>query len=306
MKNKIVITIILSLLIFLPTSNILAEDILTEERREELIEKYIKLKNRLNYLRWYVQKFDIEKEIDSASYLVVNLYDDLTLLEKNSQFRYSIASITKLMSSVVALENTDIDEEIIITENMLYPPEIPLLKRYGQSPFLFPGLSISGEILLKASLIQSANAATQSLTHLAKEDDFVALMNKKAEEIEMHNTTFCDAHGLDKNNLSTTPDIVKLLLYIYENHPQILEITKDNSFYPPNSFSPLLNRNLTALHQLPEFIGGKSGFLGTERNTFASIFEINEKKYAIVIFYSNTPTRDMQTIFEWLKKRPTS
>jgi len=306
MKKKIIALIALLLFSFLPVSNVFSEEVLTEERREELIEKYIELKSRLNYLRWYVQKFEIEEELDSASYLVVNLYNDSTLLEKNSKFRYSIASITKLMSSVVALENTDINEEIVITEEMLYPPEIPLLQRYGQSPFLFPGLSISGEILLKASLIQSANAATQSLTHLVKEDDFIDLMNKKAKELEMNNTVFHDAHGLNSNNLSTTPDIAKLLYYIYENHPQILEITKDADFCPPNSLNSLLNRNLTSLHQFPEFIGGKSGYLGSARNTFASIFEIDKEKYAVVIFYSNTPTKDMQKIFEWLKERPRS
>lgn len=233
--------------------------------------------------------------INAQSYLVANISDNSVILEKNINNPHTIASITKLMNAVVAFENIDTEKKIILTEEMLKP--------LGYSPSLFKGLNVSAQNLLKASLIQSTNDASQSLTYFLKDKNFLELMNQKAKELGMANTCFYDVHGLNPSNKSTASDLLKLLKYIYANHPEILDITKNNDFWLPNQTGRLLKfANLNSFYNLSEFIGGKSGYLPEAKETFASLFNVNGKPIAVILLYSDNKKTDTLEILEWLKK----
>jgi D-alanyl-D-alanine carboxypeptidase len=234
--------------------------------------------------------------IAGDSYIAVDLSNNSVILEKNIDKSYTIASITKLMNSVVTLENINLAQTITLKEKMLEP--------VGYSPSLFLGLNVSAENLLKASLIQSTNDAAESLTYFLDEGEFLKLMNKKAEEIGMTNTHYYDVHGLNPQNHSTASDLVKLLNYINKNHPKILAITKDNNFWLPNPVGRLLKfANLNGFFGSSEFIGGKSGYLPEAKHSFASLFNIKGKTYAIVVLCSDKSKTDTSKIVDWIKKR---
>jgi len=202
------------------------------------------------------------------------------------------------MNSVIAVENIELKQTITLNEEMLKP--------IGYSPSLFKGLKVSAENLLKASLIQSTNDAAQSLAYFLEEGKFLDLMNKKAKELNMANTSYCDPHGLNPLNQSTASDLAKLLAYIYKNHPEILTITKDNNFWLPNQLGRLLKfANLNNFYNFPEFIGGKSGYLPEAKQTFASLFNINGKPVAIVVLYSKNYKTDTSKILELVKNKST-
>ncbi len=305
MKRKIFIFSLFFLLAFSPNAKAGSTPEISEEEREVLMEQYKEIKKRLNYLRWYVKKFAIQEDLGSMSYLILDLSQESTLLQKNSEDIHSIASITKLMTAIVTSENIDINQEVTLVQEMF------LLNSWQrQSPAIFPGARVLAGDLMKASLIQSTNNAAQSLTHLISEKDFIELMNEKASEIGMNDTSFHDAHGLSKENESSAKDLTKLLAYILKNKPHLLEITKEEKFQLPgrcpehNWICTFLNLNI--FHGIAEFVGGKTGFTNAAGNTFAGVFSIEDTPYSIVLLNTKSRTKDTQKIWEWLKEKPQS
>ena len=128
-------------------------------------------------------------------------------------------------------------------------------------------------------------------------------MNQKAKDLKMTNTVYYDAHGLTPKNKSTANDLAKLLAYIYKNHPEILTSTKDNYFWLPDQNGTLLKfRNMNYFYSYPDFIGGKTGYTPEARQTFAALFNINQKPVAIVILRSADFEVDTFKIINQLKK----
>jgi D-alanyl-D-alanine carboxypeptidase len=258
---------------------------------ENLSQQIEIIKQEISLIQSLILNSQSRKEITAKSYLAISLSDNSVILEKNSNQPYPIASVTKLMNAIVVLENIDMEKTITLTEKMLEP--------YGQSPSLFPGLNISAENLLKASLTQSVNDAAEALAYFMGKDKFLDLMNQKAKELNMTNTIFYDVHGLNPANRSTAQDLAKLLLYIYKNHAEILDITRDDNFWLPDKTGRLLKlRNQNNFYPLSTFIGGKTGDLPEAKQTLASIFNVNGP-VAIVLLYSNNRQAD---VFSILKK----
>jgi len=310
MKHKISFILFNILLLVFLFSGVKMVEASVQTERDRLIQQIQILQKEIQRVKALISKFKLEKEITAKSYLAVNLSEfqrnqgsverseagsyNSVVFKKNIDRLYPIASITKLMSAVVAFENIDTNQTITLTEKMLEP--------LGYSPSLFLGLNVSAKNLLRAGLIQSTNDAVESLTYFLEKGEFLALMNQKAKELDMTNTFFYDSHGLNPSNRSTAPDIARLLTYIYENHPEILNITKDNNFWLPNQAGRLLKfKNVNNFYQIPEFIGGKSGYLPKAKQTMASLFNLNEEPIAIVLLYSKNRRTDILKILNWFK-----
>lgn len=305
--KKIFISFIALLVVALPVFPASAIDsayegevVLTEEQQiKELQERLVRLKA-------LIADIILGRHIMAESYLVMDITNSTIISQKNITQSHSIASITKLMNAVVAVENLDQDKSIILDEAMLKPA--------GYSPSLFLKLAVTVKHLLKASLIQSTNDAAQALSIAvgsATADGgvpqdavkkFVALMNYKARQLGMDDTHFYDAHGLDLKNRSTVFDIAKLLAYIHQNHPDILEITKDDDFWLPDPTGKLLKfKNLNLFSGLPEFIGGKTGYLPEAKQSLAGLFDINGRTVAIILLKTSHQRADALTLIDWVK-----
>jgi len=262
---------------------------LEQTEKEKLLQQIEILQQEVLLLQTLISNMQLNQEIQAQSYFAVDLSDNSSLLEKNSSQPYPMASVTKLMAAVVALENIDKSQTITLTEEMLKP--------LGCSPSLFLGLNVSAENLLKAGLIQSTNDAVESLAYFLGKQKFLSLINQKAKDLGMVNTIYYDVHGLNPANRSTAQDLVKLLAYIHKNHPEILAVTKDNNFWLPDSTGKLLKfKNLNNFYPLPEFIGGKTGYLIEAKQTLAAIFSIEGKPIAVVILYSPNRQADVFAI----------
>ena len=254
------------------------------------------LKHEIEVLKSLVLSLNSRKVPIADAFIAVRLSDNKVLLERNLNQVHSIASITKLMTSVVALENIASNQEITLTQAMLEP--------LGHSPSLFLGLNIGAENLLKAALIQSSNDAAEALTFFVGKENFLSLMNQKAKELGMRNTVFIDANGLHPGNHSTASDIVKLMSYIYSQHPEILQITKNNDFWLPDATGRRLKfQNENNFYPLGEFIGGKTGYLVEAKQTIASVFNVNQEPIAIILLYSDNLQADVFAIINQLKNR---
>lgn len=267
---------------------------LTPTEKALLLQQIEILRHEVQLLQSLLSNLQLQQEISAASYMAINLSDGSVILGKNLNQPYPIASITKLMNAVISRENIEKNQTITLTEKMLKP--------LGKSPCLFPGLNISAENLLKASLIQSTNDAAEVLTYFLGKEKFLGLMNQKAKELDMENALFSDPHGLDPANRSSVTDLAKLLTYIYQEYPEILQITRDNNFWLPAPDNRLLKfQNVNNFYPLQEFVGGKTGYLPQARQTLASVFRVHENPIAIILLYSNNRQADVFNILKQLR-----
>jgi len=286
MKQKIFLILLLTVILIFAKYNTVSA-IVSAQQMEIL-------KHEISLLKSLISNYNLRQSIGALSYVAVDLSDNSVLLKKNADKTYPIASITKLMNAIVASENIKIDQTITLTKKMLEP--------LGQSPALFEGLEISAGDLLNASLIQSTNDAAQALSYFIGNEKFLEIMNQKAKKLDMKDTAYYDVHGLNYKNKSTALDLAKLVSYIYQQHPEILNITKNNSFWLANSNGTLLKfQNVNNFYYLNDFIGGKTGYLPEAKQTFASVFNVNGKPIAITLLSSKNRMADIFNILRQLK-----
>lgn len=166
--------------------------------------------------------------VDARAAIVMDRESGEILFEKNPHDRLAIASITKLMTVLIILEENDPSEIVTVSGNAN--------STEGSTMFLQTGEQITVENLLKGAMIHSANDAAVALAeHNVKDlhkdainpeapynpgtiQDFVDKMNKRAQELGLENTHFANPMGFDdKNNYSSPYDLAKLGSYIYNN-----------------------------------------------------------------------------------------
>ena len=135
------------------------------------------------------------------------------LYQENIKEKKLIASTTKILTAIVTLENASLDKEVIIGDEVL--------KMYGTNIYIEVGEKITIKDLLYGLLLRSGNDAAVALAVAVSgsEEEFVKLMNKKAQDIGMKDSSFTNPHGLDDDtkNYSTAYDMALLSRYAYQN-----------------------------------------------------------------------------------------
>ena len=147
----------------------------------------------------------------ARSAILVDADSGRVLYEQNADERMLIASITKIMTAVVALENGKTTDTYTVTAEDMAE---------GSSMYLAVGETLTLEELLYGLMLSSGNDAALSVAHCVSGtvEDFVAEMNAKAEELGMHNTSFANPNGLDhENHYSTAWDMAVLTAYALQN-----------------------------------------------------------------------------------------
>ncbi len=247
---------------------------------------------------------DSYPEVSAESFIVADLDSGTVLLERNLNKKMSIASITKLMTAIVVSENIGLNRSIFVTEKM-----INYYNDYGETPEIKTGIRYQLIELLYPLLVRSSNQSSEILASFLGKEKTVSMMNKKARNINMRNTSFNDTSGLSDKNISTSKDLFYLGRYLLNNFSPILSITKSEIVpkieYLRFNLNELENRNIF-IHD-PDFVGGKTGFTNTSKNTALFIFEledVNGKKRNIIItlLKSEGLKKDTQSIYAWLSK----
>lgn len=184
------------------------------------------------------------------------------IYEKNSHQQRSIASITKLMTTLVFLEtNPDFDKVVTIEEADLPRPEP------GVRIAVSPGHRITVRDLFNAMITGSANNAALALVRSTgmSEDKFVDKMNEKAKKLDMMSTTFADPTGLAVGNKSTTTDIALLVNYIM-NRPGVRQSSIQSNYtyhIIDNEYRTISNPLYLYTNALvgQPIVGAKTGFI---------------------------------------------
>lgn len=191
----------------------------------------------------------------------------LVLCEKNADERLPMASTTKLMTALLALEH--LSPEMTLT----VPREAVGIE--GSSIYLFEGEHITVQTLLYALLLSSANDAAVALAIAVSGsvEAFATLMNERAAALGLTDTHFCNPHGLhDDMHYTTARDLARLFAAALAN-PALAEITGTARYEAPQAGTGatrlFLNHN-RLLRTLPGACGGKTGYTRAAGRCLAS------------------------------------
>lgn len=237
--------------------------------------------------------------IDAKGSIVMDIKTNTILFEKNIHERMQIASITKLMTILIILEENKLDEVVKISGNTA--------QTTGTKMFLKPGETITIENLLYGAIIPSANDAAVALAEYNAEtvEKFVEKMNKRALELGLINTHFSNPIGLDgPTNYSSPYDIAKLGSYIYHNKfmkeaavIKELEVKSTQGEY----IHQLKTTNDLLGNEYYKFKGLKTGQTDAAKLCLAAIAE-NEKGNEIITVVLGSPARFTETkiLVDWI------
>ncbi len=212
----------------------------------------------------YAERRHLSVQAAAKSYLAVDLKNRFIFTEKERDAVLPIASVTKLMTALVAAEHVNLDKTIPVPESALVYTSVPRLKageRYSAYQLLYPLLQ------------ESSNEAALTLAAALGRTRFVELMNQKAAALGMAHTRFEDPAGSLPGNVSTAADLFTLAQYLLNNRSFILKITSGTlgpNVYGPSEFKDLKNFNVF----LGEagFVGGKVGKTLAAEETILAIF----------------------------------
>lgn len=237
--------------------------------------------------------------LQATAYLLMDANSGQVLVEKNPDKRIPPASLTKMMTSYVAVHeimmgNIQKDDKVLVSVNAW--------KRGGSRMFIREGTEVSIMDLLRGVIIQSGNDASVALAeHIAgSEESFAGLMNQYAQRFGLGNTNFINATGLpDKNHYSSARDLAVLARHIIQDHPDYYGLYAEKYFKYNDIRQP--NRN-KLLWRNPNVDGLKTGH--TEEAGFcltASAKKEGMRLIAVVMGTNSTATRavEAQKLFNY-------
>lgn len=194
---------------------------------------------------------------DNSAYVVFDLNQKKFLEGKNFNLVRPIASVTKLMTAVVFLE----ENRNPYCQTEILPSDADFIK--GTTSPLPKNTPIACSELLKAMFVRSDNYAAHALAHATSlsKAQFIARMNSKAREIGMTQTYFSDSSGLSEDNISTVSDLAKLSGYASTKKDiQQLSNSPEVSVYAGDQYLQMRNTNSMVRSQSYPALVSKTGY----------------------------------------------
>jgi D-alanyl-D-alanine endopeptidase (penicillin-binding protein 7) len=216
------------------------------------------------------------------------------IIEKNPDAVYPIASVSKLITSLVAKANMNQHEFVTVSRSSV--------NMYGKSGGLSQGEKILVTDLYYPLLMESSNDAAEVFAEGYGFDEFINLMNEEARTIGMDSTSFEEPSGLSEKNVSTASDLFKLAEYITKDHPEIWDITRVRQYSIRNHAWG----NSSQLARKVSFIGGKNGFTYEAHETTVVVLNIpiegGSRRIAITLLRSDAREADVNALERFVTK----
>lgn len=216
------------------------------------------------------------------------------LVSKNMNKKMLIASTTKIMTAVIAIESGKINKKVTVNDS--------ILKSYGSNVYLEIGEKLKLEDLVYGLMLRSGNdAALMIADYLGGEKTFVQKMNKKARKIGMKNTTFSNPHGLDEKNknYSTAYDMAILMRYA-NSLKKFKKITSTKKYsLTTNKKSYLWKNKNKLLFQYKYTTGGKTGFTKKAHRTLVTSASKNNMNLIVVTLDDGNDFKNHKELYEY-------
>ncbi|KKP86228.1 MAG: Capsule synthesis protein, CapA [Parcubacteria group bacterium GW2011_GWC1_35_8] len=234
-------------------------------------------------------------KLSAKAYLVGDLNTGEVILSKNQEDKFPIASISKLMTALVANLVMKSDDTTKVSKKAI--------NTKGTNGELKFGEKIKISTLLYPLLLESSNDAAEVIAEYFTRDSFIAKMNEQTNILKMSGTVYEDPSGLSSNNQSTVSDIFKLTGYLNKEKIEILQITTKKSYsnksHSWSNISQFLNKE--------GYFGGKSGYTDEAKQTVVSNFSLplgqtGLRPISIILLSSSDRKKDVETILKYLKK----
>lgn len=222
--------------------------------------------------------------------VLVDLESGNVLAEQNSTERMYPASLTKIMTALITIEETEDMEQTTTLPSDIFPS---LYEENASLAGFQPGETVTWKDLLYGVMLPSGAECCLTFARqiAGSEGAFVDLMNKKAEELGMNDTHFANATGLqDKKHYSTVRDIAVLLRYALGNETFRQVFTARRYSVPPTAYHSegftFYNTMFQAMDNAgisdDDILGGKTGYTEKAGLCLASLAEINDREYILV------------------------
>jgi D-alanyl-D-alanine endopeptidase (penicillin-binding protein 7) len=244
-------------------------------------------------------------DIRAAAAIIFNPMTGQVLWEENAQDKRSIASITKVMTAVVVLENDpDLSRRVIIDRTDVLAASVTYLRA---------GDHITLDHLLHLTLIASDNAAARALARLSAGGSkaFIQRMNEKAIELGLESTTFADPSGLNPANISSAYDLSRLITFA-SHDDRIATMMRLATFTVQTHNRSFAIRNTNHLVRGGEVdvLGGKTGFISKAGYCLATLLRLpqSQQQIAVVVLgagSNNGRFWETRHLFNWLSDRAT-
>ncbi|MEK7659378.1 MAG: serine hydrolase [Patescibacteria group bacterium] len=246
-----------------------------------------------------------DPDIFAQSVILYDFASEKVLFDKNSGVKLPIASLTKLMTAVAVIENTDLGDAVGIKKSAIEKSE-----KEGGGNDLYQGERIKAADLLKLMLIESSNVAAYAFADHIEEKygiNLVEKMNEKAKLLEMSSTFFTEAAGLDdQKSFSTSQDLLKLIKYSfrYADLYDILKIQKTEIDSIDGKLRHQIFNTNELLGKLFNIIGGKTGFTELSGESIILVTESpnNSSRLIAVVLGSNDRFAEAETLIGWAGK----
>lgn len=258
----------------------------------------------------YASSID-ELNLSSTHYGVYTLNDLRDLGSKNTDEKVPVASITKVMTAIVCMENVeDLNQKVIV--------DLPEVKKYYDEEYSVAGLKDKQEIsyydLIATMLIPSGadSAVCIALNVFGSYSKFIEAMNQKAKELEMNNTSFSNPIGSDdENNYSTVYELALMMKYALNNETlkylmsQYDYTTKDESITVHNALFVLAD--IYGL-DISKISGGKTGMTGDAGYCLASYSDKLQKPVICIVLGSKIQKgtlyhlEDSQKLYKYIEE----
>ncbi len=226
----------------------------------------------------------------AKSAILIHADTGAVLYEKNADEHMLIASTTKIMTAIVVLEHCELDDTVEVDARSAGIE--------GSSMYIKAGETYTVEELLYGLLLVSGNDAASALAlHVSESvEDFAALMNEKAAELGMTESSFKNAHGLDEEgHYSTARDMAKLAAYCMENE-DFARIAGTVSHTVGEQ--TLVNHN-RLLREYDGCIGLKTGYTMAAGRTLVSCAERDGARYVCVTLNDPDDWDDHKALYDW-------
>ncbi len=233
--------------------------------------------------------------VSATSYLVADIDTGDVFLEQGAQDARPIASVTKLMTALVANETIMYNKKIVTArEELLHTVDVRSTKKET---------FVVGDLFYPL-LMESNNAVANRLANYYGATGFIDWMNTTAKALDMQTTNFADASGISTENMSTPDDLYRLSKYLTNKKPFILDITRTpTKKLVADSGNVYHFNNFNVFSSSSDFVGGKVGQTAVAQETMVSIFSIPvngvPRRVAIIVLGSDSYTDDTTKLVDW-------
>lgn len=229
--------------------------------------------------------------ISAKSYVIKDVKSNKIIAQKDSDKLLPIASLTKLVTAVVADKVYKGDEKIKITES--------IMSAYGNTAQFRVGEVILAKDLFYPLLMVSSNDAAEAFAQAYGRKEFIRAMNEFVQSIGAYRTTFVDPSGLSENNRSTSNDLITIMTWVEKNEPNIIEITKLKT----KTVKAHTWTNPAHFLSWSNYKGGKNGYTEEAHQTGVALFEMGSKNlYAVAVLGSKMRDADVVKLLGKVKE----